>query len=112
MKIIRNKIIPFNGYKVLNLFGLLFVRENARLNDYIINHEAIHTAQMKELLYIPFYLIYVLEYLFKLIKYKPDEAYDNISFEKEAYANEKNKNYLKTRKHYAQWRKQVETSNQ
>lgn len=59
---------------------------------------------MKELLYIPFYILYGLEYLKNLWKYTPHKAYLNISFEREAYANENNFEYLKTRKHYAQWR--------
>ena len=54
MKVIYNKIIPFKGYKCINLFGILFVREGCTMceNDY--NHEAIHTKQMKELLYVIF----------------------------------------------------------
>lgn len=95
MKIIYNKIIPFPGFKCINLFGFLFTRSKLKERD--INHEAIHTAQMKELLYIPFYIIYGIEAIFK--KYK------NISFEKEAYSNQENFEYLKNRKHYAMWRK-------
>ena len=97
MKIIRNSIFPFPGFKAVNLFGFLFVRSKAKISDIDINHEAIHTAQMKELLYIPFYIIYGIEAIFK--KYK------NISFEKEAYANQEDFEYLKNRKHYAMWRK-------
>jgi hypothetical protein len=44
MKIIRNNIIPFKGFKAINLFGILFVRGNAELSDEVINHESIHTA--------------------------------------------------------------------
>ena len=54
MKIIYNDIIPFKGYKAINLFGIVFARKSARpLSDKNKNHEAIHTAQMKELLYVP-----------------------------------------------------------
>ena len=28
MKIIHNKFIPFKGYKAINLFGIVFVRDN------------------------------------------------------------------------------------
>ena len=28
MKVIYNKVIPINGYKCVNLFGVLFVRED------------------------------------------------------------------------------------
>ena len=52
MKIVRNNIIPFKGYKAMNLFGVLFVRGNARIDDINLNHEKIHTAQIKEMLYV------------------------------------------------------------
>ena len=58
MKVIYNNIIPFKGYKAINLFGVLFARNNINIDATIINHERIHTMQMQELLYIPFYLIY------------------------------------------------------
>lgn len=60
MKIIYNDIIPFKGYKAINLFGIVFARKSARpLSDKNKNHEAIHTAQMRELLYVPFYIVYL-----------------------------------------------------
>lgn len=99
MKIIRNKIIPFKGFRAINLFGILFVRGNAEINDVVLNHERIHTAQMKEMLYIPFYVWYVIEWLFRLIIDRKT-AYKSISFEKEAYQNQHNLSYLKERKIY------------
>ena len=55
MKIIYNNIIPFKGFLAINLFGVLFVRGTYRdLSATVLNHEKIHTAQMKELWYIPF----------------------------------------------------------
>lgn len=106
MKIIYNKLIPFKGFKAINLFGVLFIRKGAKLTKTLINHESIHTAQMKELLYIPFYLFYILEWVFNLFKYNFNnkEAYKNISFEKEAYTKQCKSNYLSFRKHYAMWR--------
>lgn len=65
----------------------------------LINHEKIHWNQQLEMLIIPFYIWYFIEWLIKLIFFK--NAYNNISFEREAYLNDKNYNYLKTRKHYA-----------
>lgn len=76
--------------------------DNAKEKDY--NHEAIHTAQMKELLYVFFYVIYFLEWLYRLV-FHTKTAYIGISFEREAYENEENLKYLDTRKHFAQWRK-------
>ena len=54
---------------------------------------------MKELLFIFFYIIYFLEWIVRLFINK--NAYRSISFEKEAYSNEDNLEYLKTRKHFA-----------
>src|SRR5678815_4332787 len=66
MKIIRNKYIPFKGFRAINLFGILFVRGNAKISEVTLNHEKIHTAQMKEMLYIFFYLWYVFEWIIRL----------------------------------------------
>lgn len=102
MKVVYNNIIPFKGYKAINLFGILFVRKGAILKDRDLNHEAIHTAQIKEMLYIFFYLWYAVEWIIGLIEYRnAHTAYRNISFEYEAYVNENNSNYLTTRESYA-----------
>ena len=99
MKIIINNIIPFKGFKCINLFGILFCRK--QLNKIDINHETIHTKQMQELLYIFFYLWYIIEYLIRLIIYRNTKlAYKNIPFEREAYQNQYNLDYLSNRKHY------------
>lgn len=66
MKVIYNKIIPFKGYKCINLFGILFVRKGCTMRESDYNHEEIHTKQMKELLYVPFYILYLLEWLYRL----------------------------------------------
>ena len=104
MKIIRNKYIPFQGYKAINLFGILFVRGNAKIDNVSLNHEEIHTAQMKELWYVFFYLWYVTEWLIRL--FMKGNAYRNISFEREAYSNEKDLSYLDNRKWFA-WIKYI-----
>ena len=102
MKIVRNKYIPFAGYKAINLFGILFVKGDARIDDVMINHERIHTSQIKELLYIFFYLWYVIEWLIRLIQFRNSYmAYRNISFEREAYQNEEDIHYLKSRKFFS-----------
>lgn len=99
MKIIINNIIPFKGFKCINLFGILFCRK--QLNKIDINHETIHTKQIQELLYIFFYLWYIIEYLIRLVIYRNTKlAYKNISFEREAYQNQYNLDYLSSRKHY------------
>lgn len=107
MKIIRNDIIPFEGYKAVNLFGILFVRGDAVMTSADINHESIHTAQMKETLYVFFYLWYAVEWLVRLVQFKDAHtAYRNVSFEREAYTNQGNMGYLQGRGRYA-WRKHL-----
>lgn len=61
---------------------------------------------MKELLWIPFYIWYIIEYIIRLFCYKfdTDKAYRQIWFEQEAYKYEKDLDYLKNRKCYAEFR--------
>ena len=97
MLVIRNKLIPFKGFKAITIWPFIFVRKECSFDEVDLNHENIHGKQQLELLIIFFYLIYLVELIIK--------GYRNISFEKEAYNNEDNLNYLKTRKHFAMWRK-------
>lgn len=82
------------------LFPFVILRDK-RMKDNLrlINHERIHLRQQLEMLIIPFYIWYIAEYFMRCIKYgNKSAAYRNISFEREAYANEYNFNYLKNRK--------------
>lgn len=105
MKIIYNNVIPFKGFKAINLFSVVFARKDVPMCKYNINHELIHTAQMKELYYIPFYILYLTEWVYRLFKTKFNfkQAYKEISFEKEAYNNERNFKYLNKRTPFAMW---------
>ena len=50
------------------------------------------------MLILPFYLWYLIEYIFRFIQYKDRmRAYRNMAFEREAYDNEHNPDYFKTR---------------
>lgn len=61
----------------------------------LIRHEQIHLRQQLEMLVLPFYIWYVIEWLICWAKYKDrDKAYRNISFEREAYQNELDADYL------------------
>lgn len=97
-----------NYFKKKNIIGttifpfIIFWRGKNSFNEVDINHEKIHLRQQLELLIIFFYIIYGIEYLVKGIKYKDfNKAYYNISFEKEAYRNEKDFNYNKNKKIYS-----------
>lgn len=67
MLVIYNKIIPFRGYKAINLFGVIFVRSGCWFSNYDLNHEQIHTKQIIEMLYIFFYIWYIIEFLIRLV---------------------------------------------
>lgn len=98
MIIISKYFVP-KGYLGMTIFPFVFLKFK-RLKDetVLINHEKIHLRQQLELLILPFYIIYGLEFLIRLFHYKNWHlAYRNISFEREAYANESDLNYLKQR---------------
>lgn len=93
----------------ISLFPFVILRESYLQNlaywkkrkAKTINHETIHFQQQLEMLVIPFYILYILEYLIKFfIFFDIKKAYYNISFEQEAFANDTNLDYLKTRKRY------------
>ena len=114
--LLPGKTIAFTFYP------FIFVRDK-NLSAETMNHERIHLAQQLEmmisgvvisaLLFLKiridiywyllfsisfFYLWYYIEYLIRACMLKSfSEAYYRISFEMEAYSNEKNHLYLKTR---------------
>lgn len=90
------------GYLGITIFPFMFLKYKAlKGNTVLVNHEKIHLRQQLEFLVIPFYIIYTLEFLIRLIQYRNWYlAYRNISFEREAYKNEKDLNYLKSRSFY------------
>ena len=92
--IIIVKNLPAAGMAIFPF--ILLKSEHYKADQEIINHERIHLRQQLELLILPFYLLYVINYLINLFRFKNhDAAYRNIIFEKEAYQNERNLNYLK-----------------
>lgn len=103
MKVIYNRYLPTKNFTAINLFGVVFARkEYKKLEEYEINHEKIHTYQIIELLGIFYYILYISEWLVRLCIYRNAlTAYYNISFEREAYAMQKDFNYLKRRKFFS-----------
>lgn len=114
------KLLLFNGYSTIMLFGFILTKLN-ELKPSTIRHENIHRRQYLEctvialpvagllcwlvswwfLLLIPvfYYLLYIGEWLMRL--FMPGNAYRSISFEGEAYANQNYPNYLGERKWFA-----------
>lgn len=99
-----NTIVPFKGFKAMNLFGILFVRKEyaEKIDQATLRHESIHSRQCWEMLGVLFYAWYLIEWLARLFQYGFNKsAYRNISFEREAYANETEEDYLSERKPYS-----------
>ena len=81
------------GIRVLAFWPFIFIASDTIIDDELINHERIHLRQQIEMLIIPFYIWYLIELYTK--------GYYNVSFEKEAYDNEKNLTYLRKRRIFA-----------
>lgn len=77
----------------LAFWPFIIVPTTTVIDDVLINHEKIHLRQQLEMLVLPFHIWYLIALRRK--------GYWNISFEREAYINEKNLNYLKTRPMFA-----------
>ena len=96
------KILGISG---ITLYPFIILRDKHLKQDkQIMNHEQIHIHQQMELLVVPFYVIYLLEFAIGIIKHKSImTAYLNISFEQEAYKYDADFTYLSKRKVWA-WR--------
>ena len=96
------RLVPFREGGI-TLYPFIFTNDPKLLKDaQFINHERIHLAQQRELLVIFFYIWYAVDFILKYIKYKDKKrAYHNIIFEREAYENDYNLEYLKKRKLFA-----------
>lgn len=94
-----SKIFIPKGFRGITLYPFIFIKNKTDSEDLtFINHEKIHLRQQIEFLILPFYIWYGIEYLIRRAQYKNKIiAYRNISFEREAYQNEADLNYLKKR---------------
>lgn len=94
------RFIPAQG---MALFPFILLKHPSdRTNMILIRHEQIHLRQQLELLIIPFYLLYLSFYLINLCRFRRHyKAYMHIPFEREAYLQESNPHYLKSRRAYA-----------
>jgi hypothetical protein len=89
------KNIFYRNYVGLSFWPFIFLKyETLKEDQILINHEKIHLKQQQELLLLPFYILYFVEWLLRCLYYLDGyKAYQNISFEREAYCNEKNLDY-------------------
>lgn len=100
------KIFTRDFASAITLFPFIILNgKHLKANSILINHERIHIRQQIELLVIFFYIQYASEYIYYRLKaYSHDQAYNKISLEKEAYANEENLDYLRNRRFWSWWK--------
>ena len=98
MIVVVNRYLLPRGTYGMTLWPFILVREShLRRDPVLINHERIHLRQQLQLLIIPFYLWYGIEFGLRWLKYgNRKKAYSNLSMEREAYANETDLDYLQT----------------
>lgn len=84
------------GVRGIAIFPFIIMRNESLKEDKVfINHEKIHIHQQLELLVIPFFIFYLIEFVVRYVQFGDWEtAYYNISFEKEAYDNQENMGYI------------------
>ncbi|MBS1622633.1 MAG: hypothetical protein JST83_01340 [Bacteroidetes bacterium] len=94
---------PWLHVSGMALWPFVLIRDREGFTDAsLLRHERIHFRQQLELLILPFYLLYVLNYAVNVLRYKNGEkAYREILFECEAYAMDTREDYLKQRRPYA-----------
>ncbi len=103
MLILQSRYLIPKGFNGLTIFPFVIVSAQADLSDKVLmNHERIHLKQQLELAILPFFIWYFVEYLLRLLQFRNRrKSYRNISFEREAYANEGNMEYLQNRKFWS-----------
>jgi hypothetical protein len=92
----------FGHYDGLSFFIFVFYYKHCREKTSLINHEKIHFYQQLEMLFVLHWLLYGIFYLRNRLRgHTHDKAYRLNPFEEEAYANELNASYLRSRKPFA-----------
>ena len=85
----------------INIGPFVWCRD--KFTESLKQHESIHWAQQKELLFVGFFVLYVFFYLKNVMRLGwkgRKDAYRSIAFEMEAYRNEHVVDYIKTRRPY------------
>ena len=100
-RIIYNSKIPriaslFFPVGAITIGPIIFVRAGSASKT-LLNHEKIHIEQGRELYYVGFWALYFYYFLRGVVRFGAYEAYKSIPFEREAYGNQANLNYLSRR---------------
>jgi len=97
--VVLSKLAPIE-IGAITIGPLVFSR--GEMSDTTKNHEAIHWQQYIETGIFGFIILYYSFYLWNFLRYRDGQiAYYEIPFEKEAYDNDDNMNYLNERKRWS-----------
>ena len=102
----RVVVFPYilsKSFAAVTIFPFIILKRKESKDDFVlINHEKIHIRQQLELLWLPFFIWFAMEYFIRLLQYRNFYlAYKNISFEREAYDREHEIDYLNRRRAYS-----------
>jgi hypothetical protein len=101
----------FNYYTGLSFFIFIWICKLTKDEVKLVRHEKIHFLQQVELLFVFHWVLYAYFYIVARAKgHGHYAAYRNNPFEIEAYNNERDVNYLKSRKFFA-WIKSIQAYN-
>ena len=102
---ILSRLAPINIWAI-SFCGMVFCRGN--LSPTVKRHETIHFQQQLEMLFVAQLVLYVAFWLFGFIKYRDASvAYYENPFEREAYGNDGDKEYLENRPRFA-WTRYIQ----
>jgi len=99
MPVLLSKVAPI---KVWAFSFAFWVFCRGEMSDRTKNHETIHYVQQREMLFVLQWIAYAIFWLIGYAKKRNGtSAYYENPFEKEAYDNDNDLEYLQKRKHYA-----------
>lgn len=105
MKILKRSVVGWflmPGFTAITFGPYICLGRGVKPTERLIRHETIHSKQQAEMLWLPFFVWYLIEWGVRLFISKT--PYKSIGFEREAYSNEANSDYLCRRKRFAWWR--------
>ena len=89
---IHTRHFPPRRFHAITLFPFIFYNGDP-MTERDLRHETVHLWQQAVLLVVPFYLLYLLFWVFNLVRYRDSlRAYREIPFERSAYLLEKQNN--------------------
>tara|TARA_R110002167_G_scaffold238666_1_gene443816 strand:- start:10 stop:366 length:357 start_codon:yes stop_codon:yes gene_type:complete len=101
--VVLSKLAPIE-IGAITIGPLVFSR--GEMSDITKNHESIHWQQYIETGILGFIILYYTFYLMNYIRYRDGKiAYHMIPFEKEAYDNDENLEYLENRERWTWWKR-------